>query len=296
MKRNMKILWFCLMAALLLTASGISEAEILKDKTGTPATVQVANGFAGFFAAHNSTVMSDPDPESSQQPLAVLLSALNAALAPHSVAPLSTIPATVGTPITQALPSNVAFAKKGTPIPAYPGYGTPVPSFSASLVLGSGTTGDVLALSYAIDVSALPGFGGWKTLTDDGKVALLNAQNISFTYEYEGSMWKGLLGAGTLLPWAEALGAGVVEFTDKGLVLNYAVVDGVGSDGEPYASGGVLVIFDLAEDGKIVDPVWLMQKTADRKDDDSSGGCDAAGPGVPVLAAMWLLTAVLRKR
>ncbi len=232
------------------------------DETGTPGSADVVAGFTDLQVTNDSTVAPDPGPGPTQQSLAVLLVALNDALAPHSVAPLAPIPAAVGAPITQALASNAAFAKKVAPIPAYPGTRTPIPSFSASVLLGSGTTGDTLALRYAVDLSALPGFGNWKNPDDGGKVALLNAQNISFAYEYEDSTWKGLLGAESRFPWADALGAGVVEFTEKGIVLNYAVIDGLGPDssGEPFASGGVLVIPDLAKDNKIDDPVWLTRK------------------------------------
>ncbi len=246
----------------IVVASGSESGEISLIEGANAITVTVGVGTAVkiyTIAVTRAGSGGGPvaPPSDTAQNLSTLLSTLNAALNPGaSVTGLSSVPSGVGTPITKAVLSNAAFAKKDAPTAAFPGHTVLTPSFSSSVTLGGDTTGNVLALKCTINMNTLPGFESWGTLTEARRAALLDSLKVIFAYEYADKTWKTLVGAGGIISWADALKAGIVAFTATGLSLNYAVTDAAG---DPAASGDVLVIPDGTKDSKIVDPVWLLK-------------------------------------
>ena len=225
-------------------------------------TINVLDGGSGQVTTYTVTVnraaAPDPDPTpTTLQSLSTLLMPLNTAISPSSVTPLTTIPKAVGAPIARTYSKNASFNKKTSPTTPLTGYTPLTPSFTSSVTLGSGTTGDTLALKYSVDVSSQAGFENWNNLSDNEKIALLNNLNVIFAYEYNDGTWKTLTGEGGVLSWSAAFSAGIVSLTDTGIVLNYAVTD---ATGDPSANGSVMVIPDGVKDNKIIDPVWLMKK------------------------------------
>ena len=219
---------------------------------------------------------SGPGPGLEPDPVETLLSPLNTALFPHKVAPLTALSAQARqaiadygvagpAPLSKAPAGNASFAKKTSPANELEGYVNLLPSFSASVVLSAGTTGNVLALSFASNLAGLEGFGNWKNLNDNERVLLLNTLNVVLAYEYASS-WVTLVGAApsgttpSTATWGEALAAGIVAFAAEGLTFNYAVLDGAGG---PFAAGNLLAVPDGAKDGKLNDPVWLMRRQSD---------------------------------
>lgn len=131
-------------------------------------------------------------------------------------------------------------------------------SFRTSIPFGGGTVGNVLVLKFIIRVDGLAGFEGWKNLTGNQKVALLNTLNTKLAYEYP-DKWVTLVGKSGVLSWGDALAAGIVSFTDTSVVFYYATFDSNGK--APYPAAGLMAIPDGKSDGKIVDPIWFLKGT-----------------------------------
>lgn len=218
-----------------------------------------------------------------------------------------------GSPVTHVRSGDAAFEPRTAPNPGgaggnppgvlLPGFVHASGSFSASIGLGEDASGDMLALSYEMRLSGKEPFAAWPGLDESGRLALLDALDARLVYEYgpdavtgqaqQASKLSGasgvlsvLAGRDGVLSWREAAAAGVVRFTNTGLVLQYAVTD---REAEPFAGGGFMIIPDGRRDGRLSDPVWLLirqetgPETPEEPASKGGGGCG----GLPGASGAW---------
>lgn len=137
------------------------------------------------------------------------------------------------------------------------------------------------------------------TTLDEMYAAFDRSMDIYYDYLDKDGVSTGnpshLVGRGGLRSWKEAFEGGFVyagedEDENEYIVVNYIVVNGVGS---PTVAKDFFVVYDgVADDGKILDPMVLTARKADSS--SGSSGCDAGFGAFALLGLAGL--ALLRKK
>ncbi|MDR1966470.1 MAG: fibronectin type III domain-containing protein [Synergistaceae bacterium] len=162
-------------------------------------------------------------------------------------------------------------------------------SLAVEIPLG-GADGNVFAVELEVSLSGRPSFEAWGSLSDEERVALLDAHGMLFAYEFA-NRWRPLVGAHSGVGWDAARRVGIVRLTPTGVALSCAVTD---SEGEPYAAGETIVVPDGSGDETIVDPMWLLERAktseTEKTSASSGGGCETGATGLALAALVPALT------
>ncbi len=136
-------------------------------------------------------------------------------------------------------------------------------------------------------------------------------ENFDIVYQYDRRVGRDpdtLIGTGPhAITWDEAIDAGIARVDPNGTIdVKYVVVNGEGHprivrnvfNGDPTIGKSVLLVFDgNGEDGKILDPMWLVHKAEETEVQGQGhhGGCDA-GLGALAILGLAGAAALLRRK
>lgn len=135
----------------------------------------------------------------------------------------------------------------------------PLPSYICDIPLGAGTEGNVLSLSFLMNMSNVPGFEAWASMSDTMRSARLGEENFKLVFEALApapELFGVLVGDGGLLTWSAAIDRGIVVLSDRGITLNYALLDL--EDEDPFVAGTLIAIPDGKKDNILRGSIWLL--------------------------------------
>ncbi len=135
----------------------------------------------------------------------------------------------------------------------------PLPSYICDIPLGAGTEGNVLSLSFLMNMSNVPGFEAWASMSDTMRSARLGEENFKLVFEALApapELFGVLVGDGGLLTWSAAIDRGIVVLSDRGITLNYALLDL--EDEDPFVAGTLIAIPDGKKDNTLRGSIWLL--------------------------------------
>jgi hypothetical protein len=254
---------------------------------------------------------SDPDlplDDEASRPLPAILEELNEAFQAVAIGVIG-LPGEIGSPIAEVDRVHSSFEFIDYPDGGPGHYAGHVPLYGSLRVrvpLRGGTKGDTLALSYNIRLYDNQLFRGWEEKDDAGRYGLIVENGLTAAYEsYGGSGFLSLIEEGSLRDWEAALSKGAAVFTEEGVSINFAVVDG---PGDPRLEDAIIVIPDGVLDMEINASLCFFVRAGNAnefdggdqgsgailKAQDGSGGC-GVGFGHVVLAASAVIVSVRRR-
>ena len=150
------------------------------------------------------------------------------------------------------------------------GLEAPLPGYMARVVSSDLVDGNVLALSFRMDLSRIGVFEKWGQMTDAQRLQRLKDDSSLICFASADKM----IGSGGILTWDEACSAQIVTFSNSGIVFHYIMTDEIGSIARESA---VMRIPDQQADGVYEGgPIYFLTKN-DTYVDDTPG----PGPGTP---------------
>ena len=187
----------------------------------------------------------------------------------------STIPSGLGNVITVTKCGDATFTLvPSVDLVSRDGLLAPFPSFTSDVGLGNFTDGDLLALSYDLTLISLDAFAEWGAMSEAKRLDRLVSDGSIIAFGNA----TGLVGSGGTISWKQALDAGIVSFTDKGISFHYVMTDEMGNSA---TSGSVLKIPDGTPNQRIEgEPVYFLTKNADYNDEGPGPGPGPVRPPV----------------